>query len=171
MIAHSKIVKNEFAFGRAPGHLGHAKMLEELRQLKAEDFTAVFHIHELSGSYSEEEEAVKILEMDYDHYPLEDLQPVSEEDLETVASRLRALISKQKDKIAKGRAYVYVHCGAGQGRSPTVCAAYLILSCRSCEQAASEIADAASEDAPVWTGIDSSPPRHLRGFARRLGKT
>jgi len=90
----------------------------------------------------------------------ESFQPVALETLETIASRIQNLLKTEGDIL-------YVHCGAGCGRSPTAVAAYLVRSGRSLA-AAERIVKRDREC--VWQGTDRTYRENLETFAENRQK-
>ena len=90
----------------------------------------------------------------------ESFQPIALDELETIASRIRDLLKTECDIL-------YVHCGAGCGRSPTAVAAYLVRSGRSLA-AAERIVKRDREC--VWQGTDRTYRENLETFAENRQK-
>lgn len=88
---------------------------EGYRSLARADIDTVIDLRAEENARAEEEPAVTALGMNYVHIPMRDGQAPTDEQVDAFLSAVRD---------ADGR--VFVHCGAGVGRTGTMAAAYLV---------------------------------------------
>jgi len=127
-----------------------------LHDLKNEGITAIIDLNQDSKEMTE----AKKLGLEYcnDHkLKIEDVyKPIPTDILEYITNIIAALISQGY--------YVYVHCSASLGRSPTIVAAYLIRLGKSKTQAMNLIK---TTRPMAWSGRDSNYSRFLDEFERK----
>jgi len=127
-----------------------------LNDLKEEGITAIVDLNQ----DSEEMRDAKRVSLKYCVDPklrIEDnYEPVPTDILEYITSLIDALISQGH--------YVYVHCSASRGRSPTIAAAYLIRLGKSKIQSMNLVKTIRPM---AWSGRDSNYPAFLEEFEKR----
>ena len=148
------VLNRKLAFG--PGLNSEA----DAASLRRHGFTAILDVDQgnrQNESRWAKRHSLRYLGREYDRIR-ESFQVISLEKLETIASRIQDLLLTEGDVL-------YVHCGAGCGRSPTAVAAYLVRSGRSLD-AAERIVQQDREC--VWQGTDRTYHENLETFARTV---
>jgi hypothetical protein len=126
-----------------------------LADLKKEGITAVIDLNQDSEEMGEASKAGLMYVADPGLNILDNSQPISIDALEYVTTRVHRLISQGH--------YVYLHCSASRGRSPTIAAAYLICLGKEREEAMNLVRRVRSE---AWSGRDGNYPAFLDKFEK-----
>jgi protein tyrosine phosphatase len=105
--------------------IGRGGLVAMFSELKKKGLGLVINLEK--AFHSEEEKASKKIGLDYLYCPVKDYTAPTQDQLDMV-------VAKMRDAVDSGKK-VYIHCGAGHGRSPTFVAAYLISRCKTMAEA------------------------------------
>ena len=146
------VLNRKLAFGPSPESEADAK------SLRRHGFTALLDLDQ--GNRENESRWAEIDSLRYQGRKSdrmrESFQPIALDELETIANRIRDLLQIDGEVL-------YVHCGAGCGRSPTAVAAYLVRTGRSLEEAERIVK---RDRECVWQGTDRTYRENLGTFAK-----
>ena len=138
-----------------PGKLAVGPKPSSLTFLKTEGITAVIDLNQ----DSEEMRSAEEIGLKY----FVDPQVRIEDDYEPIGVEVLKYVTGTVDRLMSDGHYVYLHCTAALGRSPTVAAAYLIRSGKTMEEAMNEV----RKIRPLaWRGPNRNYPRLLGEFEK-----
>lgn len=109
----SFVIPKQLAGMARPG--GFSPLEEDLHLLKRKEIGAIVSLTERAPS----PEAILEAGFDFKHIPLRDFSPPTEEQIDQFVAFAREMIQEQKRAVV-------VHCTAGQGRTGTMLACYLV---------------------------------------------